>query len=1128
VPDEKDDKLVRTRPSAGGVDLFRTPEEVEQTESLGEAPVSPAGLAARAVTAATERRRAAFDNWGDALLTFAEGITDAASLGLLHIPGEAADIRRDVNSGPAFAGNMLGFVGGMYGGPVKVVAGIGRKAGEKAAKAVIGEVAEGSRAAIGVQTAGGAAEMAALMGTTSVGHQLTDAILDDKDFSAAAAIHEAGLGAILGGGFSFLSGVFGRAAKRHEIRGQGGIMDPSSDASKSLADHVRGARDAWDQALSVHEQRLGVLKQLEREGMLEGAFPEFMTMREEALKAATKARAQLDALDFEGALNSSPKAWGRWVKAWDGYEASMRQLDDIMHVRAAERAPVVRPGQAAQDPGAPLTENLGIPQEWVGQMDDLMRNPQRAAEYERLYGRKYEPQVREGEMPGGVASPTSELGTPMQRPRGELELPLPANPPLEGPVFDPVLASQTAAPLPGAPLPGRATVSGRGYTVAPGQRTQLPMGARNQGYTATGIVTPEQRAAQALEATSGGFSPAVKAQAPARPGELPPGWGPGTTPVRPVWEMENTAWYGPGEYGAASIVRENAENFARFQDMMRPTPVRGLKAPAVPAEAVAPTTPVIPRPGTPANVEAALRGEMVVPTPVIPRPGMQAGSNQPTPVIPRGEVPTATASPASPASPATPITEVEVRPVRGPRVEAPGAPETPITPVVERTDVRPVDGTTQVSPRERLRRNVEDARKQEGRQAVRRYIDEWQAMSDAAGPRFSPGDYAADRIRSVMQQLQGVTGGRDIAAAATELSKKLRLPEVRSTLGLTLNDIYTLRQLANVAADASKGTVLKGFRNSPMLEWVLRRSAARIAGETGRSAIKAVGGKLLGPVGYFGGAALVYQAVGMFGRVAGAAGRLYQRSVKAADQLLKGKRAIYAARAAAGNRPIAYSDRGPIKDPVERIEELRRVASSPGTLADFVAQASGDLNLVAPEFVASTVAQVQTQLQFLLEMAPPPRYDYLGRPMPPSAGAIRKFLEAENAVFDLETVLNAVAHGTVTKVQVEALRRAHTPVYTRIAAFLMDDPEKLAKLERAKLKTVGMIVGMGFTPDSDPSFVMRQQAAWEPELPPGATLGPSKAQALKIPGAGRPPSETPSSQPTPSQSYGSTGRAPGN
>src|SRR5690606_30069907 len=109
----------------------------------------------------------------------------------------------------------------------------------------------------------------------------------------------------------------------------------------------------------------------------------------------------------------------------------------------------------------------------------------------------------------------------------------------------------------------------------------------------------------------------------------------------------------------------------------------------------------------------------------------------------------------------------------------------------------------------------------------------------------------------------------------------------------------------------------------------------------------------------------------------------------------------------------------------------------------------------------------------------------LGRPVPPSAGALRKFLEAENAVFHLDAVLDAVARGHVTSVQVEALRRAHTPVYSRLAAFLLDDPEKLARLERAKLRTIQMIVGVPLTPGADPEFVMRQQLSWASAKEPG-------------------------------------------
>jgi hypothetical protein len=136
---------------------------------------------------------------------------------------------------------------------------------------------------------------------------------------------------------------------------------------------------------------------------------------------------------------------------------------------------------------------------------------------------------------------------------------------------------------------------------------------------------------------------------------------------------------------------------------------------------------------------------------------------------------------------------------------------------------------------------------------------------------------------------------------------------------------------------------------------------------------------------------------------------------------------------------------------------------------------------------------------------------------------MRKFLEAENAVFDLDALLTAVQRGTVTQVQVEALRRAHAPVYTKIASYMLEDPDKLQKLERAKLKTVEMILGAPLTPGADPAYVLRQQEVFAMAAQASAAQGQSPTQALKIPGAGKPPSEyphVPSAKPTQSQRPG--------
>lgn len=1012
MPDKSDSKVIRSK-TAAGHELVRPEEDVRALADLGERPATPSETSAQATKANIKRRKEAFDNFGDKALTFAGGLVDAMFLGflpadrVLHETREAAAIAKDVNSGSALTGELTGFAIGMAMGPEAWAAQTGRMAGKLAAKTVLREASEKSIGKLAVKTAEGAGEMAAIMGGAAVGHQVVDAVLDDKPFSAAAVVHEAGLGAILGGGFHFLSGVFGKAASRYEVKAQGGLLDATSDASRGLSDHVSAAARSWDEALVVHEQRLGVLKQLEAEGLLDAGIPEFMAKRELAVAEARGAQKNLAGLDFDRALNGSPQEWSRYHKALERYEEKLAALDDMMTPRNLER---VRPGELGtaervagpMEPGKSPTlvfaERGGVDRA-AYELDDLMRSdPRRLAEYERLQGRPYEfmPALEKAAAPleKGVATETSELMTRPGTPRRGVA-------PAETPA--PVAASEPMVPsgpwTPSSP-PGRFSMS----EFSPNTLAGEGIGAKPVGNTLA---------------------------------KLPDGY-----------------------FIPAADVRQTAEAFANFRGRMAQESVVPVARPSA-------GTPL------PPSLTPAVKQET---TKVIGR-----GSAEPTKVIPRE-----------------------------PRAEPREAP-----------------------PVARVGSVTEKIQHSEGKKAVRRYLDEWYATADALGPKQSPGDRAAEHIRRTLKELNVGAQGRDISASATDLGRHLRLPEARTAFGAELNSLYAMRQLANVAADASKGSLRagsqRGARNK-VLEWITRRAM----GKVGASVLGgAVGHSVGGPLGYFAGAALAYKYVGFGGRAAGASGRLYQKTVKAANTLLAGKRASFAARAVAGNRPVAYSDRGPIKDPVERIEELRRVASSPATMADYVSKASGDLNVVAPQFVEAAVAHVTAQMQFLVSMAPPVRYDALGKPMQPSAGELRRFLEAENAVFNLDAVLDAVGKGRVTRVQVEALRQAHAPVYTKIAAFLLEDPEKLSQLERAKLRTIEMVTGMPLTPGADPEYIARQQMIWAP-MPtsaggPGGTPGtPGKPQALKISGAGPAPSDTPAAKATPAQSYGVSGRAPGN
>ena len=124
----------------------------------------------------------------------------------------------------------------------------------------------------------------------------------------------------------------------------------------------------------------------------------------------------------------------------------------------------------------------------------------------------------------------------------------------------------------------------------------------------------------------------------------------------------------------------------------------------------------------------------------------------------------------------------------------------------------------------------------------------------------------------MLDDINATTKGRSVSAGSTDLSSLLGLPVPRSALGATLNDLYTMRRLAEVAADASKGTVMRGATKNKTMDWLVRRAGGKIgASVAGGMVGHAVGG----PLGYFVGSALATKYAGFAGRAAGIAGKTY-------------------------------------------------------------------------------------------------------------------------------------------------------------------------------------------------------------------------------------------------------------
>lgn len=367
------------------------------------------------------------------------------------------------------------------------------------------------------------------------------------------------------------------------------------------------------------------------------------------------------------------------------------------------------------------------------------------------------------------------------------------------------------------------------------------------------------------------------------------------------------------------------------------------------------------------------------------------------------------------------------------------------------------------------------------------------AVQPAPPPRARPIDEAEARVQAAMDELAAKAGGRLDSAAGLGLFEAAGLRRAADNVGSYMDQVYALRKAAALAAKGNKKSTLKDALGAAM------------SGGVGH----ALGGPLGAVVGVA--ADLMYLKRG--GRIAAASGRLMQRVGASAAKLLTSTR-VKAVAVATANIPYAYSDKGPIEDPMERIQEIQFLAGHPDAIMARVEKSAADL-ADQPDLLAALQQRAVNQVQRLAMRAPAIYFNKLGEPIAPAGGALRDFLEYEQATHDLDKVLSAVEKGTVTRAQADALRDNWTSVSVKMASAFFSDPDLLKKAPRDRLKVVEMLTGVPLTNASDPMFLARQGAAWQPPAPPAP---PNKAQAFKM---------NPDGAPTPSQSN-ATGRAPGN
>lgn len=963
------------QPASGG-QIVREAGEAEAVQrQFGNPEVSPEpGRAAER----DAQRRALFNTLEDQVLTIAEGVTDALSLGALRETGEAADIRRGENPGSQFTGNLLGTVLGLkMPGPLKWTAEAGEAAGRAAAKRIV-KNADGV-IGTGLREAGSGA---AMTGAWATGHQVMDSVIEDKEFSAEAVLDQVKVDGLLSMGAGMLIGALGKAGVSHgAVKAQGGLQ--GKDLNQFREVHLEAMR-AYDDVVAEHAARLGAIKGMRAEGVLNSFADDILPVREEALRNAQSARRAMDKFNTKGIWDADPKEYARFQAARDKYFSAVDDLDAAFKPRGTERAPVVELGAPSSD--TYLSPPPGeIPVEIPGAKTGA-HSPRAAAE-------PAEPVV-------SPDAPTVAGETPAYR---------------KAPNEAPPEAIQELLP----------------------ENTRVEFGIDNAGRQ----MLPEHLA----QITKG-----AKVVHPHPVSEAADNMLQGEVQEWPLLKLRN-GWFMPQD-----TINANALWFQKaFPDVVDPVALKQWQERLAPHQA---NTAV----GGPALGYQQPKGDL-------------AALNAAVEKIPLRDPPAAS-SKAPVADPdATVLEDVPAAKLNAAADKAAAKEAREMERAMRKADRGAGPTVFDDAP------DVKRARAQD-------QLNEWVGSYNVTRP--SPADRAASRIQELMDELQRVSGGRLDSAAGIRFSEREGVVPSPHLYGGRMDQVWALRRVGKLAANEARG-VKTGLRDG------IKEDIAALG----------LGAAFGDPL-----VALAAKYLGFGGRVAAHAGKLMQVATGAARKFLTPTRSR-AVLASAVNTAWSYSERGPIKDPVERIEEIRRLASDPQGLGAKVAENAGDLAMVHPEFVESLKARATLHLNALAQAAPQITYDALGRPLNPPAGEMRKFLEFENAMHDLGGILRSVESGAASPGQVRALKIGFPAVHAKMVAEMLGDPDRLRNAPRERLRAVESLTDIPLTPTSDPGFIQRQAEAWTPAEQPQQ---PQRPQAFSI---------NPVGAPTPSQSGA---RAPGN
>ncbi len=281
---------------------------------------------AEAAKASEAEYQKQFDSPYWAANAFAQGIVDAASLGIIqsHTPENKA--AREHHGIANFAGEVAGFIGTAgLSGPVKAASTVGEAIGKGITSAVVR--GEGTAANIARRGIEEAATGAVISTVTATNHQLGDAIIENKPFSSEAIVHEAGLGGLLGFGFGAAGGILKGVASgsRAAVESQGGILSHTSAQSADLMTQYRNNVAGYKAAIDAHSTELGLVEQSAKEGYL---LPGMTGEARATIKAAEKAHGELDKLSVDSALNSkNVDKFLEYQSAYDNFQTAVEAID---------------------------------------------------------------------------------------------------------------------------------------------------------------------------------------------------------------------------------------------------------------------------------------------------------------------------------------------------------------------------------------------------------------------------------------------------------------------------------------------------------------------------------------------------------------------------------------------------------------------------------------------------------------------------------------------------------------------------------------------------------------------------------------------------------------------------------